>query len=97
MFIELSFAEIWSFCRRNTAIAEVLIDGVKNIHKTKDWTNAVPWFTDLAKVQSILVQVGSHSPLLPPHPHYNTYYYTELKQKCMFSVLDPYVWKLPQT
>ena len=36
MFIELSFVQIWSFCRRKTAIVEVLKGGVKYIHKTKD-------------------------------------------------------------
>ena len=36
MFIELSFVQIWSFCRRKTAIAEVLMGGVKYINKTKD-------------------------------------------------------------
>ena len=36
MFIELSFVQIWSFCRRKTAIAEVLMGGVKYIHETKD-------------------------------------------------------------
>ena len=36
MFIELSFAQIWCFCRRKTAIAKVLMGGVKYIHLEKD-------------------------------------------------------------
>ena len=34
-FIELSFAQIWSLCRRKTTIAEILTGGVKYIHKKK--------------------------------------------------------------
>ena len=30
MFIELCFAQIWSFCRRKTAAAEVLLGGVED-------------------------------------------------------------------
>ena len=37
MFIELSFAQIWSFCRRKMAIVEVLKGGVKYRHKTNDF------------------------------------------------------------
>ena len=36
MFIKLSFAQIWIFCRRKTAIAEVLMGGVEYIHKEND-------------------------------------------------------------
>ena len=36
MCVELSFAQIWSFCRRKTAFAEDLMGRVKYIHKEKD-------------------------------------------------------------
>ena len=35
MFIELSFAQIWSLCRRKTTFAEVLTGGFQYIHKKK--------------------------------------------------------------
>ena len=36
MFIEFSFVQIWSFCWRKTAFAEVLMGAVKYINNTKD-------------------------------------------------------------